>query len=695
MSMWYFHELAVKRKDNSLMNEYRKLRNTVTDMIKNRKREYFTDVSNSSRTNPRSFWAELGSIIPKINIKSIPRNMSAEEFNIYFKNVPDLISSSFTGESSLLWKGQESIYTFKFKDVQRTDLMTLLISLSDKTGMDILGFDRKLVKIAGEHIVDSLLCIINDSLSNGTFPDDWKIARVTPVYKNNGDINVMSNYRPISVIGHIAKMVEQLVRSQLVSYLEEHAFISTDQSAYLKGHSTQTSLHRVIDDWLENINDNQTTGVCLLDISKCFDTISHRILLQKLSMYGIKHTELEWFSSYLDKRKQAVFCHNKLSSLVDLTTGVPQGSVLGPFLFLLFINDISNFTTDGCVTNLFADDAMIYASGDSVSEVQRKLQSCLSNISSWYRENRLKINNDKSKVMLVGSKAQLKSLNVDEFILNYEGMPLELVENAKYLGMTINSDISWDFHVQRLCQNMYYHLSLLRRLRRIFPNNLLLQVYKSYVQPRLDYGITLYGCSTQKNIDLIQRVQNHAARLITGNFDYINCRGIELVKSLNLYTIRDRRDYFLTILMFKSIHGIAPTYLSDRVVMNFDVNGYDTRTSDMELYLPTLRKEAYRNSFMYMGGKLWNDLPEFVQNSANIESFKRNYKMSKLLMNSWLIQQFLRLFLRFVRFCVMKWLFLTFWAVRSIPWCGWIFVSHIAYTILNYVSVSSNLVLRF
>ena len=237
--------------------------------------------------------------------------------------------------------------------------------------------------------------------------------------------------------------------------------------------------------------------------------------------------------------------------------------------------------------------------------------------------------------------------------------------------------------------------SLMNEYRKLRNNNLLLQVYKSYVQPRLDYGITLYGCSTQKNIDLIQRVQNHAARLITGNFDYINCRGIELVKSLNLYTIRDRRDYFLTILMFKSIHGIAPTYLSDRVVMNFDVNGYDTRTSDMELYLPTLREEAYRNSFMYMGGKLWNDLPEFVQNSANIESFKRNYKMSKLLMNSWLIQQFLRLFLRFVRFCVMKWLFLTFWAVRSIPWCGWIFVSHIAYTILNYVSVSSNLVLRF
>ena len=145
--------------------------------------------------------------------------------------------------------------------------------------------------------------------------------------------------------------------------------------------------------------------------------------------------------------------------------------------------------------------------------------------------------------------------------------------------------------------------------------------------------------------------QNHAARLITGNFDYINCRGIDLIKSLNLYTIRERRDYFLTILMFKAIHGIAPTYLSDRIVMNFDVNGYDTRGSDMDLYLPTLHKESYRNSFMYMGGKLWNELPEFVQNSRNIESFKRNYRMYKLVINSW-PNRYTYIFLQFVSFCM-------------------------------------------
>ena len=162
--------------------------------------------------------------------------------------------------------------------------------------------------------------------------------------------------------------------------------------------------------------------------------------------------------------------------LLMLHVAYHRGSVLGPFLFLLSINDTSQFTTDGCLTNLYADDSMIYASGDDILQVQPKLQQCVINISSWYKVERLKINIDKTKVMLIGSKSQLKSLNVDDFILSYDDTPLELVENAKYLGMFINCDISWDFHVRRLCQSMYYHISLRRRLCRIFPMNLLLHV---------------------------------------------------------------------------------------------------------------------------------------------------------------------------------------------------------------------------
>ena len=214
-------------------------------------------------------------------------------------------------------------------------------------------------------------------------------------------------------------------------------------------------------------------------------------------------------------------------------------------------------------------------------------------ISSWYKVNRLKINIDKTKVMLIGSKSQLKSLNVDDFILSYDDTPLELVENAIY-------------HVYKLWYLMGFPRSA-PLSKYVLPYiitkmNLLLQVYKSYIQPCLDYGITLYGCSTQKNIDLVQRVQNHAARLIMGNFDYINCRGIDLVKRLDLYTIRERRDYFLTTLMCKAIHGIAPHYLSDRIDMHFDIHGYNTREAgSMNVYLPAVHKEIYRNSFFIFG----------------------------------------------------------------------------------------------
>ena len=162
-------------------------------------------------------------------------------------------------------------------------------------------------------------------------------------------------------------MIESLVRKQVIQYLEDHAFIPMDQSAYLKRHSTQTSLHRVIDDWLDQINDNSLTGVCLLDISKCFDSTNHEILLKKLEMYGITGNELNWFSTYLKNRKQIVYFQQDCSDFQEVYSGVPQGSVLGPLLFLLFINDVSNFTTEGCVLNMYADDGIIYTSAPTAA----------------------------------------------------------------------------------------------------------------------------------------------------------------------------------------------------------------------------------------------------------------------------------------------------------------------------------------
>ena len=332
------------------------------------------------------------------------------------------------------------------------DIEAYLGSLPNKSNNDILGMDLVLLRKSAPYISISLANVINKSLRSGVFEQDWKNARVMPIYKDDGDINDENNYRPISAIGHIAKMIESLVSYQIIDFLEDHSFISMDQSAYLKRHSTQTSLHRIIDDWLENVNDGAITSACLLDISKCFDSINHTILLKKLEMYGITSTELKWFSIYLNKRKQVVRFHQETSEFCYITCGVPQGSVLGPILFLLFINDISNFAVEGCVLNMYADDVIIYTSTTSKDELACRLQVCIDNISNWYSMNKLCINKKKANVMVIWRKWQLKSVNLDDFAMSVDSDKLFLARQAKYFGLWVRNDLSWDDHILELCR---------------------------------------------------------------------------------------------------------------------------------------------------------------------------------------------------------------------------------------------------
>ena len=298
-----------------------------------------------------------------------------------------------------------------------------------------------------------------------------KFARVTPVYKQAGDINMPGNYRPISVIGHIAKMIETLIGVQMIDYLEEYNFISIDQSAYLKRHSTITSLHRVIDDLLESMNDEMLIGAVFYDISKCFDSINHSLLLRKMFKYGFRGIEQTWFKSYLNSRKQKVNLNGQQSSFLLITDGVPPGSVLGPLLFLLFINDISNFTTDYCSLNLFADDSISYVAAYNISELQMKLQKCVDSISQWYFKNRLTVNASKCKMMILGTSARLKIASINYFNVMYEGNPLDLVEKTEYLGLHLSTDLNWDTHIMELCKNLNCYLHLLRRLKKVLPKH--------------------------------------------------------------------------------------------------------------------------------------------------------------------------------------------------------------------------------
>lgn len=622
---------AIVTKDPAVLNEYRRLRNVVTSRINAAKKAYYNNELKINAGKPNKIWTLINRLVKGHKNCDTPNDIAPDEFNDYFANVGLHISEKFSERNNPsnfeCWKGPKSTVQFQFYPIECTSVSKCLKQLDSKNSDDILGMNSILLRLSADVIAPVLTKMFNKCLSNGSVLDDWKYARVTPVYKGKGSKSDMRNYRPISVISHVAKIFEKEVQKQLMSFLIDNNFLSIDQSAYREYHNTQTCLHRVIDDWLENIGDSLLTGVCMLDIKKCFDSIDHDLLIHKLDCYGIRGIESQLFKSYLANRKQIVKCAKNTSDERSVMVGVPQGSVLGPILFLLFVNDLTQHIHLG-TANLYADDCIIYCTGSSISEVNMNLQKCIDDVCSWYQRNRLALNAEKSNGILIASKHKHQSLNepnklnilIDEHNINH-------VKNCVYLGVNINENLSWDSQIDNVCSMLTRKVGMLSRLRKSTPNEIMLKIYMSTVQPSIDYAISIWGNTTSSNLDRVQRIQNYAARVLTGEFDYINVRGIDIVKRLGWMNVRQRFYYFNVLLIFKCIHGLAPFYLCNNVLMECEMMSRSLRNyNSMNVFIPYIENSYQSKTFICTAGKLWNDLPVVLQNICDISTFKLEVK---------------------------------------------------------------------
>ena len=257
----------------------------------------------------------------------------------------------------------------------------------------------RLLKLAAPFIADEVTYICNHSISNSIFPSKWKEAKVAPLHKN-GPREEVNNYRPISILPVLSKVLEKHVHESLSDYLHQHKLLHKTQFGFRAQHSCETALVNMIDLWLNAIDNGQMIGVVLVDFKKAFDLVDHQILINKLEMYGIKDQALSWFKTYLTNRKQQVTINNSKSDFKHISCGVPQGSILGPLLFLLFINDLPLYTNN-VFTDLYADDTTLYDVQDSMEQIEKNLQAALNNLHIWCRANGMILNSSKTKVMLV------------------------------------------------------------------------------------------------------------------------------------------------------------------------------------------------------------------------------------------------------------------------------------------------------
>ena len=429
-----------------------------------------------------------------------------------------------------------------------------------------------------------------------------------------------NNYRPISVIPVVSKVFEKIVYNQLYHYLDSNKLLLGCQSGFRSLHSTLTALLEATDAWSVNIDNGLLNGVVFIDLTKAFDTIDHKIILRKMSYLGVDQAAVKWFSSYLSGRTQRCSVNGKLSTARTLRCGVPQGSILGPLLFLIYINDLPNSLRDA-VPRMFADDTNLTLSAKTLTELKLALTPELNNLSCWLKANRLSLNVAKTELMIIGSRQRL-AVQCDDLEIKIDDQIIKRVDHTKALGLTIDDHLSWCKHVDEICKKVSSAIGALKRVRPFISKETAIQIYNALIMPHFDYCSPVWDCLSGYLSDKLQKLQNRAARIITKSpFD---TSSDHLLSTLDWERLFLRRKKQKALMMFKSMNGLPPEYLQSLFSQRRSV--YNLRDSEGKLTLPKPSTNYLKRSFSYSGAMLWNNMPKSLKTAVSVNHFKQLIK---------------------------------------------------------------------
>ena len=569
----------------------------------------------------------------KTNEPSLPCNTNKSE-------LPELFSSFFSSKvigirNSLdnVPVSQNSDVVFdgtvldSFVPVTETEVKEVILSFPPKfCELDVLP--TSLFKACIDDVITYITTFINQSLSLGCVPSSFKQAIVKPLLKKAGlDENNLKNYRPVSNLRFLSKVLERIVLKQLLHHLDAHNLREPLQSAYRKGHSTETALLRVFNDLINGIDTGKVCILNLLDLSAAFDTIDHHILINRLEThYGVTGKAREWFRSYLTGRTQCVAIGNNKSKDSSLAFGVPQGSVLGPILFTLYTQPLSKIIQSSDMNfHFYADDTQLYNNFDldDIESQLNKTQTCISNVKIWMDQNKLQLNESKTEVLLVSKPSILSKFETP--VLEINGNTITPSTQVRNLGVIFDETLCLSPHVSTMCQKMFFDMKQISFFRKYMSLNVTTQLMVSLVLTKLDYCNSLLAGIPIYLIEKLQKVQNCAARICLKKRKYDYAK--PLLQELHWLPVKERIDYKILNICHSFFHGQVPHYIID--ILHTKEHNRTLRSSNDKFILekPKTNLITYGDrSLAYYGPNIWNVLPLEVREIKDKLKFKKVLK---------------------------------------------------------------------